>query len=70
MPPPGDLEDLANLELSAAEMRAMAATVVDRVIEHILSLGDLPARGPVDDGAEYCRTMVEPAPEQGAELET
>ncbi len=69
MPVPGDPHDLASLELSATEMRAMARTVVDRLVDHITSLSDLPASGLVEDGADYGRAMREPPPEQGAELE-
>jgi len=60
--------DLANLELSPAEMRAMGEAVVHRAVAHIAALHDTPSRGDID-AAELCRTMREPAPEQGTTLE-
>src|SRR5436309_1073789 len=55
------------LEPSAAAMRAMADEVIARVIDHIASVDRQPSRGDVD-AAEFCRTLREPAPEEGAAL--
>jgi aromatic-L-amino-acid/L-tryptophan decarboxylase len=64
MPP----EDPADLELSAEVMRTMGQAALSRVVGHIASLADQPARG--DTAAEeLCRTMREPAPERGVPLE-
>jgi aromatic-L-amino-acid decarboxylase len=61
-------EDPADLELSADVMRTMGQAALARVVNHIASLKDQPARG--DTAAEeLCRTMREPAPEHGAPLE-
>jgi aromatic-L-amino-acid decarboxylase len=61
-------DDPANLELPPALMRAMGEAVLARVIDHIASLSDQPARG--DVAAEgLCRTLREPAPEHGVPLE-
>src|SRR6185436_14299132 len=57
----------ALLELSAAEMRAMADEVIARSIEHVASAGRQPSRGDVD-AAALCRSLREPAPEQGTAL--
>jgi aromatic-L-amino-acid/L-tryptophan decarboxylase len=57
----------ATLELSAAEMRAMAEEVIARSIEHVASAGRQPSRGDVD-AAAFCRSLREPAPEQGTAL--
>jgi aromatic-L-amino-acid decarboxylase len=61
-------DDPANLELSTARMRAMGEAVLDRIIDHIASLPDQPACG--DVRAEgFCRSLREPAPELGADLD-
>jgi aromatic-L-amino-acid decarboxylase len=59
--------DFVNLELSGAEMRAIAADVTARAIGHIESLPAQPVCGDVD-AAALCRAMREPAPEHGTEL--
>jgi aromatic-L-amino-acid decarboxylase len=56
------------LDLSPAQMRAMAELVVARSIEHVASASTQPIRGDVD-AAALCRTLREPVPEQGAPLE-
>lgn len=56
-----------SLELSVADMRAMADEVVARCLEHIETLPQQPACGDVD-AAELCRAMREPAPDQGVAL--
>jgi len=57
-----------SLEYSAAEMRAMADAVVARSIEHIASLPRQPIRGDVEGARDLCRTLREPAPEEGSAL--
>jgi aromatic-L-amino-acid decarboxylase len=49
-------------------MRAMADAVIDRCIEHIASVDEQPSCGDID-AAALCRTLREPAPEQGVALE-
>jgi aromatic-L-amino-acid decarboxylase len=49
-------------------MRAMAAAVVERCIDHIVRAAQQPSCGDVD-AAALCRSLVEPAPEQGVALE-
>ena len=49
-------------------MHAMAAAVVERCIEHIVQAAQQPSCGDVD-AAVLCRSLVEPAPEQGVALE-
>jgi aromatic-L-amino-acid/L-tryptophan decarboxylase len=56
------------LELSPAQMRAMADAVVARCIDHIATLDGQPSCGDVD-AAALCRAMREPAPEQGVPLD-
>ena len=62
-------DDLADLEFSPEQMRAMGAATLSRVIDHIATLdwqtacGDLQAH-------ELCRAMCEPAPESGTDLES
>src|SRR5262245_58349935 len=59
--------DSANLELTPAEMRALAADTVERVIRHIDSLNVQPSCG--DTRAEaLCRGLREPAPEEPAAM--
>ncbi len=60
--------DLANLEFTPDEMRRMGEDVLDRVVRHIASLPSQPAIGDVHAEA-FCRTMREPAPEQGVPLD-
>ena len=48
-------------------MRAMADEVIARSIEHVASAGRQPSRGDVD-AAALCRSLREPAPEQGTAL--
>jgi aromatic-L-amino-acid decarboxylase len=57
------------LEHSPDEMRAMAEAVIVRAIDHIATLPDRPACGDVH-AAAFCRTLVEPAPDDPAPLET
>jgi aromatic-L-amino-acid decarboxylase len=60
--------DPANLEFTAAEMRAMADLTVSRVIAHIEHLASQPASG--DVRAEgLCRSMREDPPAQASPLE-
>jgi len=65
------LPEIADLELTPAQMQAMADAVVRRCIEHIASLAGQPACGDVDPERvrELCRAMPEPVPENGAALE-
>ena len=60
--------DHANLELTPGQMLAMGRAVVARSVEHLASLDSQPSCGNVD-AAEVCRSLREPAPEAGAELE-
>lgn len=59
--------DIVDLELPVHEMRALAAEVVARSIDHIASLPHQPSAGDVD-AADLCRAMREPAPEHGSAL--
>jgi aromatic-L-amino-acid decarboxylase len=61
-------EDPADLELPPAVMRAMGQDVLERVVAHLASLAEQPAAGDVL-AEELCRSMREPAPEQGAALD-
>ena len=56
------------LEFSADQMRAFAEQVIGRSVDHIASVEDQPSRGDVD-AAALCRSLREPAPEQGTALE-
>jgi aromatic-L-amino-acid decarboxylase len=72
-PPAEDLADLADLDLADLElapgtMRAMGSAALERVIQHIATLGEQPATGDVRAEA-LCRAMREGAPEHPAELE-
>jgi len=60
--------DIANLELSAAEMRAMGDAVLARAVEHLAKLPTLPSRGDYTGIEALCRSMRESAPEHGSEL--
>jgi aromatic-L-amino-acid decarboxylase len=60
--------DPADLDLTPARMRAMGEEVLSRVIDHLASLPDQPACGDVR-AEDLCRTLREPTPEQGADLD-
>jgi aromatic-L-amino-acid decarboxylase len=49
-------------------MHAMAAAVVGRCVDHIARAGQQPSCGDVD-AAALCRSLAEPAPEEGVALE-
>jgi aromatic-L-amino-acid decarboxylase len=57
-------EDPADLELSADAMRSMGQAALDRVVDHIVSLGAQPSCGDMN-AEDLCRAMREPAPEEG-----
>jgi len=57
-----------DLEFTADQMRAMAEAVTSRCIDHVTSLPQQPIRGDVD-AQDLCRSLREPAPEQGSALE-
>ena len=56
--------DPASLEWSAEEMTAMGEATLERVVAHLASLGEQPARGDMDVEA-LCRALREAAPETG-----
>ncbi len=60
--------DPANLEFSAADMRAMGEAVLTRAIDQIASLEEQPALGDVEC-TELCRRLVEPAPAEETEFD-
>lgn len=60
--------DLADLDLSPAEMQAMGEAVVSRAVGHLASLREQPSRGDLSDVDALCRALREPAPETGTAL--
>ncbi|MFQ5505872.1 MAG: pyridoxal phosphate-dependent decarboxylase family protein [Planctomycetota bacterium] len=66
--PGGEAERLADLELGPEDMRAMGRKVLERVVRHLASLGEMPICGDVD-AVEFCRQLREDAPEEGRPLE-
>ncbi len=58
----------ASLEFTPEQMLAMGRAVVARSVAHLATVGDQPSCGDVD-AAALCRTLREPAPETGADLE-
>ena len=63
-----DPADPANLEFTPDEMTAMGRAALDRVVAHIASLPDQPICGDVR-AETLCRSMREPPPESGTDLE-
>ncbi|MHC4845980.1 MAG: pyridoxal phosphate-dependent decarboxylase family protein [Planctomycetota bacterium] len=57
-----------DLEFTPDQMRAMSHDAVERIVAHIASLPEQPARGDVDV-EDACRAMRERAPETGSELD-
>src|SRR4051812_7245069 len=60
----GEGLDFVDLEFTPEQMRALTADVAARCIAHIETLPGQPARGDID-AADLCRSLREPAPEQG-----
>ena len=60
--------DLADLELSPEEMRAMGAATLARVVDHLTTLEEQPSMGDLD-AEGFCRSLREPAPEEPTALE-
>ena len=65
---PTELMDPAELELSPDAMRAMADEVLDRVIDHVASLGGQPAVGDMANAEAQSRELEHPIPEHGMDL--
>jgi aromatic-L-amino-acid decarboxylase len=65
----GAQDDLANLDLSPAEMRAMGEAVVERAVAHLARLREMPSRGDFEGIEALCRSMREAVPEDGTALE-
>ena len=61
--------DPANLDYTPAQMQAMGEAVLRRVVDHLATIDSQPVCGDVDAKA-LCRSMREPAPEHGTELES
>jgi aromatic-L-amino-acid decarboxylase len=61
----------ASLELSAEVMRSMCDAATTRVLRHLAHVTEQHARGKVDvdEALALCRSMREPAPEEGAPIE-
>lgn len=49
--------DLADLDLSTAQMRAMGEAVLTRVVAHLAALHDTPSCGDFTDIEDVCRSM-------------
>jgi aromatic-L-amino-acid decarboxylase len=62
--------DIANLELSPTEMRAMGDAVMARAVEHLATLPTQPSRGDYIGIEALCRSLREPAPEHGSDLQS
>jgi aromatic-L-amino-acid decarboxylase len=60
--------DPADLDLAPERMRAMGEAVLRRVIDHLATLPEQPACGDVH-AEDLCRSLREPAPERGADLD-
>lgn len=60
--------DPADLELSPQAMRAMADEVLERVVDHVATLGEQGAMGDMADAERRSRQLDHPIGEQGMEL--
>jgi aromatic-L-amino-acid decarboxylase len=60
--------DPADLEFTSEQMLAMGRAVVARSVAHLATIGKQPSCGDVD-AVELCRSLREPAPETGSELD-
>lgn len=61
--------DAADLDFSPAQMASMGEDVLRRIVAHLQALPETPSRGTLEGCAELCRSLREPTPEQGAELD-
>jgi aromatic-L-amino-acid decarboxylase len=61
--------ELANLELTPAQMTAMGEAVLTRVVANLAAVSETPSRGDYTDIEALCRSMREDAPEKGVALE-
>lgn len=61
--------DLADLELSPADMQAMGNLVVARSVAHLSALESQPIHGDYTNIEAFCRAMREDAPEHGSTLQ-
>jgi aromatic-L-amino-acid decarboxylase len=64
--PPIPEDPLADLELAPEAMRSLGGEVLERIVSHLGSIGDLPAQGAIDpDGiVAACRALPREAPEE------
>lgn len=59
--------DPADLEFTPAQMQTMGDSVLRRVVDHLATIREQAVRGDVD-AAALCRSLREPAPEQGSPI--
>lgn len=64
-----DPNELANLDLSPADMQAMGTLVVARSVAHVAALETTPILGDYTDIETLCRSLIEGVPEHGTALE-
>ena len=65
-----DPNELANLDLSPADMQAMGNLVVARSVAHLAALEGDPIHGDYNNIESLCRALREDAPEHGTALES
>lgn len=61
--------DLANLDLSPAQMQALGENVLQRVTAHLAALPGMPSHGDYTGIRDLCRSLREAPPEHGAPLD-
>ena len=61
--------DPADLDLAPERMRAMTAAVTQRVVSHLAGLRAAPVCGALAGVESLCRSLREPAPESGTDLD-
>lgn len=58
----------STLELDESQMRDMVATSLDRILEHLRTIGTTPTAD-TSRGAAVARSLLEPPPEEGVSFE-
>lgn len=62
-------DDLADLDYSPAQMRAMGETTLARIVAHLAALPNAPSCGDLSGSQAICRALREDVPEHGSALQ-
>ncbi len=63
------MNDPADLDLPIAQMQVLTGQVLQRVLDHLGALADMPSCGNLGDAEAICKGLREPAPEAGTPMD-